>query len=94
MGRGIVTIVVVAAAVASLSAQATTRPAAKPPAQAPANAAKSPGAGPVFVASEALPEPNAVSRSTTRQTHATTASAAVRRALLTFARIACRSAAR
>ena len=48
MGRGIVTIVVVAAAVASLSAQAT-RPAAKPAAPAPANAPKSPGAGPVFV---------------------------------------------
>ena len=48
MGRGIVTIVVVAAAVASLSAQAT-RPGAKPVAPAPANAAKSPGAGPVFV---------------------------------------------
>jgi len=48
MGRGIVTIVVVAAAVASLSAQAT-RPPAKPAASAPANAPKSPGAGPVFV---------------------------------------------
>src|SRR6185295_3297778 len=43
------------------------------------------GAGPVLVASEVFPEPNAVSRSTTRQTHATTASAAVRRALRTLA---------
>ena len=48
MGRGIVTIVVAAAAVASLSAQAT-KPPAKPTAPAPANAPKSPGAGPVFV---------------------------------------------
>jgi len=35
-----------------------------------------------------------VSMSTTKQTHATTANAAVRRALRTLARIACLSAAR
>jgi cyclophilin family peptidyl-prolyl cis-trans isomerase len=48
MTRGILTIVVVAAAVGSLSAQAA-KPPATPAASTPANAPKSPGAGPVFV---------------------------------------------
>jgi hypothetical protein len=48
MKRGILTIVVVAAAVVSLSAQGS-RPAPKPAGSTPANAPKSPGAGPVFV---------------------------------------------
>jgi peptidyl-prolyl cis-trans isomerase B (cyclophilin B) len=48
MRRGILTIVVVAAAVVSVSAQ-TAKPPAKPANSAPANAPKSPGAGPVFV---------------------------------------------
>jgi hypothetical protein len=48
MRRGILTIVVVAAAVVTLSAQAA-KPPARPAPSAPANAPKSPGAGPVFV---------------------------------------------